>query len=66
MVVKFRNTIWPPQPQLSLHGELRCQAIQMEHGSATLQTTHLSSTDLSTVLAVRRSGAPHMYWPHLK
>jgi hypothetical protein len=38
MVVKFRNTIWPPPPQLCLHrraaafiGELRCQAIQMEH-----------------------------------
>jgi hypothetical protein len=28
LVVKFRNTIWPPPPK----GELRCQAIQMEHG----------------------------------
>jgi hypothetical protein len=35
IVVKFRNTIWPPPPQLSLHiGGLRCQApIQTEHGS---------------------------------
>jgi hypothetical protein len=33
MVVKFRNTIWPPPPQLSLTiGELRCQASQTEHG----------------------------------
>jgi hypothetical protein len=31
MVVKFRNTIFPPPPQLSLLGGLRCQAIQMEH-----------------------------------
>jgi hypothetical protein len=32
MVVKFRNTFWPPPPQLYFIGGLRCQAIQMEHG----------------------------------
>jgi hypothetical protein len=40
MVVKFRNTIWPPPPQLSLHiGELRGQAIQMEHGPYIAEIT---------------------------
>jgi hypothetical protein len=40
MVVKFRNTSWPPPPQLSLHiGELRCQAIQIEHGPYITERT---------------------------
>jgi hypothetical protein len=50
------------------------------NGSATWYSTHVSSTALTTVLsdpllldstskvraphADRRSGAPHMYWPH--
>jgi hypothetical protein len=40
MVVKFRITIWHPPPQLCLHiGELRCQAIQTEHGPCIAERT---------------------------
>jgi hypothetical protein len=40
MVVKFRNTICPLPPQLSLHiGGLCCQAIQTEHGAYIAERT---------------------------
>jgi hypothetical protein len=36
MTVKFRNTICPPPPFI---GELRCQAIQAEHGPYIAERT---------------------------
>jgi hypothetical protein len=40
MVVKFRNTIWPPPHRNSpFIGELRCQAIQMEHAPYIAERT---------------------------
>jgi hypothetical protein len=44
MVVKFRNTIWPPPSQFSVHiGELRRQAIQTEHGPYIAERTQKQS-----------------------
>jgi hypothetical protein len=40
LVVKFRNTAWPPPPQLSLHRRAALgQAIQTEHGPYIAERT---------------------------
>jgi hypothetical protein len=39
MVVKFRNTISPPPPQLSLHKRAALSTIQTEHGPYIAEQT---------------------------
>jgi hypothetical protein len=59
MVVKFT---WPPPPPLSLHiGELRCQAIQIEHGPYIAERTQKA-----VYIAERTQNAVYIVRCHFK
>jgi hypothetical protein len=56
MVVKFRNTNWPFHRSSPFIGELRCQAIQTEHGPYTAERTQKAVYMTDEVLRLMHKG----------